>query len=148
MRLRKTDLRQRINGKLAVRYDATGLSSFVGLDLIRQYLSQLELSEAIRRHARQKLPGSHYGRMAVVLLVLVLLITGGRRARNVGYLETDPLVKRFCSLARVPVPRTVRRWLGALEYGWVDGLLSLNEVLVGRAINDGGLRPWCGSGYR
>lgn len=140
MRLRKADLRQRINGKLAVRYEATGLSSFAGLELIRQYLSQLELAEAIRRHARRTLPGSDYGRVAMILLVLALLITGGRRVRHVGYLETDPLVKRFCGLAQVPAPRTVGRWLGAFEYGGVDGLLSLNEVLVGRVINDSGLR--------
>ena len=140
MRLRKTDLRQRINGKLAVRYDASGLSSFAGLELIRQYLSQLELAEAIRRHARRTLPGSDYGRVAMVLLVLALLITGGRRVRHVGYLETDALVKRFCGLAQVPAPRTVGRWLGAFEHGGVDGLLLLNEVLVGRVINDSGLR--------
>jgi len=125
---------------LAVRYEATGLSSFAGLELIRQYLSQLELAEAIRRHARRTLPGSDYGRVAMILLVLALLITGGRRVRHVGYLETDPLVKRFCGLAQVPAPRTVGRWLGAFEYGGVDGLLSLNEVLVGRVINDSGLR--------
>lgn len=140
MRLRKADLRQRINGKLAIRYGATGLSSFAGLELIRQYLSQIELTEAIRRHARRMLPGSDFGRVAMVLLVLALLITGGRRVRHVGYLETDPLVKRFCGLAQVPAPRTVGRWLGAFEYGGVDGLLSLNEVLVGRVINNSGLR--------
>ena len=140
VRLRKADLRQRINGKLAVRYDATGLSSFAGLELIRQYLSQLELTEAIRRHARRALPGSDFGRVAMVLLVLALLITGGRRVRHVSYLETDPLVKRFCGLAQIPAARTVGRWLGAFKPSGVDGLLSLNEVLVGRVLKDSGLR--------
>lgn len=140
MRLRKADLRQRINGKLAVRYDATGLSTFAGLELIRQYLSQLELTEAIRRHARRALPGSDFGQVAMVLLVLALLITGGRRVRHVGYLETDPLVKRFCGLAQIPRARTLGRWLGAFEASGVDELLSLNEALVGRVLKDSGLR--------
>jgi hypothetical protein len=29
--------------------------------------------------------------VSMVLLVLALLITGGRRVRHIGYLETDPL---------------------------------------------------------
>jgi len=86
VRLRRADLRQRINGKLGVRYSATGLTSFAGLELIRQYLSQLGLTEAIRRHAQRALPGSDYGRVAMVLLVLALLVTGGRRVRHIGYL--------------------------------------------------------------
>jgi hypothetical protein len=76
----------------------------------------------------------------MVLLVLALLITGGRRVRHIGFLETDPLVKRFCGLTQIPTARTVGRWLGAFEPSGVDGLLTLNEVLVGRVINDSGLR--------
>ena len=67
----------------------------------------------------------------MVLLVLALLITGGRRVRHIGYLETDPLVKRSCGLAQVPAPRTVGRWLGGFDHSGVETLLTLNEVMVG-----------------
>jgi hypothetical protein len=76
----------------------------------------------------------------MVLLVLALLITGGRRVRHIGFLESDPLVKRFCGLTQIPTARTVGRWLGAIESSGIDGLLSLNEVLVGRVLKDSGLR--------
>ena len=140
VRLRRADLRQRINGKLSVRYRATGLSSFSGLELMRQYVSQVGLAEMIRRHARRALPSCDFGRVSMVLLVLVLLITGGRRVRHIGYLEADPLVKRFCGLAQVPAVRAVGRWLGGFDHSGVEALLTLNEVLVGRVIRDSGVR--------
>jgi hypothetical protein len=78
--------------------------------------------------------------MSMVLLLLCLLITGGRRVRHVGYLESDPMVKRFCGVNQVPSSRTVSRWLCSFEGKGVDGLLSLNEALVGRVIRDSRLR--------
>ncbi len=140
MRLRRADLRQRINGKLSVRYSATGLSSFSGLELIRQYVIQVGLADVIRRQVQRALPSCDFGRVSMVLLVLALLITGARRVRHIGYLETDPLVKRFCGIAQVPAPRTVGRWLGGFDHGGVEALLSLNEVLVGRVIRDSDVR--------
>ena len=141
MRLRRADLRRRINGNLSVRYSATGLSSFSGLELIRQYVSQVGLADVIRGQAQRALPGCDFGRVSMVLLVLALLITGGRRVRHIAYLETDPLVKRFCGPAQVPAARTVGRWLGGFDRSGVDALLSLNEVLVGRVIRAMG--PFC-----
>ena len=116
MRLRRTDLRQRINGKLSVRYRATGLSSFSDLGLIRQYLSHVGLAEMIRRQAQRASTSCDFARVSMVLLVLALLITGGRRVRHTGYLEPDPLVKRFCGLAQVRAARTVGRWLGGFDH--------------------------------
>ncbi len=140
MRLRRTDLRRRINGNLSIRYGASGLTSFAGLELVRCYLSQLDLGFQIGRYALRHMPRSDYGAMSMVLLLLGLLITGGRRVRHIGYLESDPVVKRFCKLNQVPSSRTVGRWLCSFERAGVDGLLSVNEALVGRVIRDSGLR--------
>ena len=69
--------------QLSVRYSATGLSSFSGLELIRQYLSQVGLAEVIRWHAQRAFPSCDFGRASKVLLVQALLITGSRRVRHV-----------------------------------------------------------------
>lgn len=140
MRLRKADLTRRINGKLAVRYRLQGLTSFAGLELVREFFCQLRLSELIRALAQRALPRSDFGSVAMILLVLALLITGGRRVRHIGYLESDPMVKRFCGITQLPSARTLSRWLGSFERRGVDALLTLNEALVGRVINDSGLR--------
>lgn len=76
----------------------------------------------------------------MVLVVLTLLITGGRRVRHIGYLESDPLVKRVCGLSRVPTAHTVGRWLRSFDERGVSALLGVNEQLVGQVIARSALR--------
>ena len=37
----------------------------------------------------------------MILPVLAILVTRGRRERHIGYLETDPLTRRFCALRQL-----------------------------------------------
>ncbi len=134
VRLSRADLKQRINGELALRYGAAGLTSFAGLELVGRFFRRLGLKDLLRR-VGCRLPGSDFGSVSMVLLVLTLLITGGRRVRHVGYLESDPLVKRICGLARVPTLHTVGRWLRGFDRQGVDALLGVNEQLVGDVID-------------
>ena len=76
----------------------------------------------------------------MVLVVLTLLITGGRRVRHIGYLESDPVVKRVCGLSRVPSVHTVGRWLRTFNRRAVDALLGVNERLVSEVIDQSDLR--------
>ena len=139
MRLSRADLKQRINGELALRYGTSRLTSFAGLELVGRFFRRLGLKERLRFAAR-RLPGNDFGAVPMVLLVLTLLITGGRRVRHVGYLESDPLVKRVCGLARVPTLHTLGRWLRGFDRQGVDALLGVNESLVGAVIDRSGLR--------
>ena len=140
MRCSKAELRRRVNGDLGFRYEAEGLTSFAGLELVRQYFSKLGLSGQIRRHVGRWLPASDFGGVAMVLLVLTLIISGGRRVRHLGYLGLDPLVLRSCGLARMPSARTVGRWLGGLDTASVQGLRRLNEALTLEVIRTAKLR--------
>lgn len=140
VRLSRADLKRRINGELTLRYTASGLTSFSGLELVRRLLCRLDFVGELRRRASRVLPSSDFGSVPMVLLLLTLLITGGRRIRHLGYLESDPLVKRFCGLSRLPTPRTVGRWLGRFDSAAVDALLGINESLVGGVIGESGLR--------
>ncbi len=140
MRLRKADLRSRINGELAIRHETGGLTSFAGLELIRQFFRRIGFVAKLRREVARKLPGGDYGAVAMTLLVIALLVTGGRRVRHARYLESDAMVKRFCSVNRVPTPRTIGRWLRGFDSAGVDALLRLNEWLSGQMIEGSGVR--------
>lgn len=140
MRHRKAELRRRVNGDLQLRYEAEGLTSFAGLELVRQYFSKLDLTERIRREAGRWLPASDFGAVAMVLLVLTLIISGGRRVRHVGYLGSDPLVGRSCGLARMPSARTVGRWLSSFDETSLQALSRLNESLTFEVIRKTSLR--------
>lgn len=139
MRLSRADLRRRINGDLLLRYEAPGLTSLAGLELIRRFLQALDFRAHLRR-IQGALPGSDFGSVAMVLLVLVMLITGARRVRHVGYVEGDPLVGRVCGLGRMPSQHTLGRWLRAFDSRGVKALLSVNERLVGEVIGRSDLR--------
>lgn len=139
VRLSRADLKQRINGDLMLRYEASGLTSFAGLELIGRFFRQLDL-RGLLRGVRDKLPGSDFGTVPMVLLLLAMLISGGRRVRHVAYLEGDPLVKRVAGLSRVPTLHTVGRWLRGFDTRGVAALLGVNEQLVAQVIERSGLR--------
>lgn len=139
MRLSRADLKRRINGDLALRYDASGLTSFAGLELIGRFFWRLDL-KGLLGGVRSRLPRSDFGSVPMVLLLLTLMITGGRRVRHVGYLENDPLVKRVCELKRMPMLHTLGRWLRAFDAQGVAALLGVNERLVGEVIERSTLR--------
>ncbi len=139
VRLRKADLRRRINGCLTLRYEARGLTSFSGLELVGRFIRQLGLRGNLRR-VGSALPRSDFGGEQLSVLVLAMLIAGARRVRHVGYLRGDPLVERLCGMGRLPSWHTLGRWLRGFDAGGVKALLSVNERLVGEVIERSGLR--------
>lgn len=127
MRLRKADLRRRINGDIAVRASDARLSSHAGLEAIRRYFSQIGLAARLRQMAVHRMPASDFGSVSQILLLMALMITGGRRLRHIEYFAGDPMVERFCSLKRLPTSRSVGRWLSGFDADAVDTLRRVNE---------------------
>ena len=59
MRLRKADLRRRVNGEL--RFERDGLTSYAGLELVRRYFASSDLIALLRRELAAPLPRSDFG---------------------------------------------------------------------------------------
>ncbi len=74
------------------------------------------------------------------MLLIALIVVGGRRVRHLGFMEADPIVERFCGLKRMPSVRTLNRWLSSVDERTVEGLQSLNDEVVSKRIDDAGLR--------
>jgi hypothetical protein len=140
MRLRKADIRQRVNGNLELRFMSTGLTSYAGLELLRRYFRSLELPQRLRQHLGGRLPATDFGIGPMVLVVLALLVSGGRRLRHLMYVAGDPLVLRLCGLSRLPTPRTLGRWLGQFRDRHLGALRTLNAEIVADVIRRVGLR--------
>lgn len=139
MRLRKADLRARVNADYALRFDAGALTSYAGLELVRRYFRVLDLAGIVRRHLSGRFPGTDFGVTSLVVLLLTLMITGGSRLQHLLHLEGDPLVLRLCGLRRLPRPRTVGRWLSKLTCTKLAALHRINEEVVARAIKQAGV---------
>src|SRR4029453_10446221 len=115
MRWRKADLRGRVTGIWRCAFEQRGLTSYAGLEFVRRYFGALGVVPLLRRELATALPARDFGVPAMLLVVLTLVISGGRRLRHLLYLAGDPLVLRLCGLTRLPTPRTVGRWLAAFR---------------------------------
>ena len=92
MRLRKQDLRQRINSVLKIEFAEQDISSFSGLELFRRYFALVGLNSRVRGAFRgHGLPGD-YSVAHMVLVLIALWLCGGRRLRHIPYIAEDPLV--------------------------------------------------------
>jgi hypothetical protein len=117
---------------LHVEFRHQQLTSYSGLELLRRYLRQHELPS--RLHAACAIVGGDYGGGRLALLVLALLYVGARRLEHLGYLAGDPLIARFCGLARILTARTVANWLRQFTQATLAPLVQLNHDLVIEAV--------------
>src|SRR5450759_90382 len=140
MRLRKADLRGRVNANLEFRFTSPGLTSYAGLEFLRRYVVTIGLVAQLRRYLNTHVPRTDFGIASMVLVLLALVISGGRRVRHVLYLEGDPLVQRFCGLTRLPTPRTIGRWLREFRAHHLPWVQELNALLAASAIRRADLR--------
>jgi hypothetical protein len=120
---------------LHVEFGPQQLTSYSGLELLRRYLRQRELPSRLR--AACAATGGDYGGGRLALLVLALLYVGARRLEHLRYLAGDPLIARFCGLARIPMRVAVDR---AVYFQENQAARQTTHVLDGA-----GLRGWpCG----
>jgi DDE family transposase len=134
VRRRKAELRARVNGQLTFKYERSGLTSYAGLEFVRRWVHEAGWVKVLRHELATALPASDYGVVSLVLVVLALLLSGGRRLRHLQYLDGDPIVQRFCGLAQMPTARTLGRWLAALRSRHLPKLQGVNALVVARAI--------------
>jgi len=139
MRWRRADLRGRVNGNLQLRFEHKGLTSYAGLEFVRRYFGIIDLIGLLRRELG-RLPPSDFGAPTMVLVILALLISGGRRLRHLLYLDGDPIVLRLCGLRRLPSPRTVGRWLAEFGARHLSRLAWINALISARANRRSGAR--------
>src|SRR3989441_1076696 len=132
MRLSVASLRRVVKGDLAIQFVPQALTSYGGLELLGRYLRQIDLVARLR----QAFAGlrSDYGSSRIALVLLALFYVGARRLEHLRYLSGDPLVTRFCGLARLPTRRTVADWLRQFTQETLAPLIALNRDLVTEAL--------------
>lgn len=110
------------------------------MELVRIYFRSIELSGRLREGLQAAWPRTDFGVVPMLLLLLGMLIAGGRRLRHLLYLEGDPVIHRVCGLCRLPTPRSMGRWLAALRQRHVLDLLGINSRLVADELKAQGRR--------
>lgn len=134
MRSSRAQIAAPCNNFFKIEFTRQDITGYGGLELIRRYFHLIGLHRRIQRAFRQHRLGGDYQAVDMVLVVLGLLLVGGRRLEHLAYVSADPLVKRFCRLSRLPREMTVARWLKRFTLESLQALVELNSQIVCEAI--------------
>ena len=104
MRLTVSSLRRVFNRDLRIEFGSEKLTSYAGLEVVGRFLRRLEFACRVREAFAACPLGGDYGTARLVMVVIGLLLVGGRRLEHLQYVESDPLFARFCGLARLLEP--------------------------------------------
>jgi hypothetical protein len=119
---------------LKIEFANQDITAFGGLELLRRYVALIELGRRVRTVFARYEVGGDYRAIDMILVIVVLILVGGRRLDHLNYICDDPLVKRFCGLLRLPRERSVSRWLKRFTHNSLRALLEINSQIVSEAI--------------
>jgi hypothetical protein len=131
VRLSKNRIRSRVNHDLPIRFSEEAISAHGGLELFRRYLVAIDLPGRLRRALGD---AGDYGAVRMVLVVVGLLLAGGRRLAHLAVLSHDPIFRRFAGVQRVPADRTVARWMAGSAQTVIEALASVVRDVAHDAI--------------
>ena len=113
-----------------IRFEDQSLTSFSGVVLLQRLFEVLDLRVHLRACVRHLRSSASYHPATMVHLLIVHVMLGWRRLRDIDYYRDDPLVKRALGLRSMPNVSTLTRSLRAMDVGVVDRLRKLMRKLV------------------
>jgi len=132
VRLSKSRIRARVKHDLPLTFsDRERISAHGGLELFRRYLVAIELPARLRRALGDN---GDYGATRLVLLVIGLLLAGGRRLAHLAALARDPVILRFAGVQRLPADRTVARWMAGAPQTVIESMTTVVRDVAHDAI--------------
>ena len=134
MRLSRADFVFPCKSFLKIEFASQDITAYGGLELIRRYFRIIDLHRRVQAVFSRYDVGGDYRAIDMILVIVVLILVGGRRLDHLSYLCEDPLVKRFCGLLRLPRERSVARWLKRLTHKSLQALVQINSEIVCDAI--------------
>lgn len=91
------------------------LTSYSGLVLFQALFAKMALKDRLRRCVPSGRKHLIYGPASCLMAVLLLLLLGFRRLRDLDYCREDPMLGRILGLRRLPDVSTVSRHLARLD---------------------------------
>jgi len=113
-----------------IRFEDQQLTSFSGLLIFQQLFKRMDLKQRLKRCFAHLKVSPIFGRHLVVLLLIIHLLLGFRRLREVDYYRDDPLVLRLMGLRRLPDVSTISRALSQMESDGVENVRQLSRSIV------------------
>ena len=130
MKSSKSQIQAKFHKIPMLRFEDQKLTSFSGLIIYQILFRQMDLKERLKKCFDHLKISPIFGRHLVVLLLVVHLLLGFRRLREIDYYRDDPLVLRLMGLKRLPDVATISRTLSSLKKESVEKVRELSCSLV------------------
>ena len=108
-----------------LRFEDQGLTSFAGLVIIQSLFAKLKLKSRLRECFAHMPDNTAFGHHVIVLGLIVHLVLGYRRLRDMDYYRDDLMVLRLLGLKKLPDVSTVSRALATMD---ATGILRLRQL--------------------
>jgi hypothetical protein len=126
----KAEIQAKYHKIPVILFEDQKLTSFSGLLIFQVLFSQLRLKDRLKKCFEHLKLSPIFGRHLVVLLLIVHLVIGFRRLREIDYYRDDPLVLRLMGLRRLPDVSTISRALCQMEAEGVEKVRELSTAMV------------------
>ena len=130
MKSRKAQIQAKCHKIPTIRFEDQRLTSFSGLLIFQALFMRMNMKQRLKKCFSHLKISPIFGRHLVVLLLIVHLLLGFRRLREVDYYRDDPLVLRLLGLRKLPDVSTISRALSQMEREGVEKLRELSRSLI------------------
>lgn len=130
MKYSKADYFSRVHQIPEIKFEEQRLTSYSGVVLLQVLFRRLDLKGKLKKCFSHKRKGSVIGFPTVALILIVHLMIGFRKLRDIDRYREDPLVARVLGLKCMPHVSTVCRTLSRMDALAVENLKELNRAIV------------------
>lgn len=130
MKSSKSQIFSRVHGLPEINFGDAALTSFAGLVVFQSLFARLRLKERLAACFAPRAGAPMCGMHTVMLLLVVHIIIGFRRLRDVEYYGDDPMSLRVLGLRRLPSAATLSRALRGARGAEYEKVRALSRSLV------------------
>lgn len=138
MKSSKAQIHSRVHSIPALQFDDQRLTSCSGLVIFQALFKALGLKRRLQRCFKHLGRKGVYGIHTIFMILIVHILIGHRRLREVAYYKDDPMVLRLLGLRRMPDVATITRNMGSVDMKGCDKTEKvIREIVLDRLVEDG-----------
>lgn len=136
MKFSKAEIISRVHKIPELRFEDQQLTSYAGVVILQSFFARLKLKERLMRCFDHLASSAIYQNHVIALVLIVHLMLGHRKLRDIEYYQDDLMVLRLLGLRRLPTVSTISRALCTIVEKDIEHLrrfcreISLTRVQV------------------
>ena len=130
MKSSKSQIHAKFHKIPEIRFEDQQLTSFSGLLIFQLLFNRINLKQRLKDCFDHLKVSPIFGNHLIVLILILHLILGFRRLREIDYYRDDPLVLRIMGIRKMPDVSTISRTLAKMETQSVENIRTLSRALV------------------